>query len=240
MGAALLWASYANATTGLAVYVDTFAVVAADGRVNEIGPMIAGHKSECKIYVLRNYVSVVSGLTEEQNSGFDARKTLHDVLSQAASVDDAASAAAAQVRQKLPAALAAFEKSNRAAFLERSNGSLQILVVGVNDAGQVQVARRSIPYDPSKPVETATSAGAKDHVGVAVIGESGAIDRELDRLHDTNGWQGLTSPADLQKMSRRLITFEVVDKPLKVGPPLAIVLVDRDGVHWVEAGACAP
>ena len=75
-------------------------------------------------------------------------------------------------------------------------------------------------------------------MGVAVIGESNAIDHDLDRLHDTDGWEGKGNPDDLEKMARRFIALEVLEQPHRVGPPLSVVLVDHNGVHGVEDGAC--
>jgi hypothetical protein len=46
------------------------------------------------------------------------------------------------------------------------------------------------------------------------------------------------NPADLEKLARRFIALEVVDKPMQVGPPITVVLVDGGGIHWVEPGAC--
>ena len=82
--------------------------------------------------------------------------------------------------------------------------------------------RHSIPYDESWPVEVQNTTGSQDHVGTAAIGETDAIDRELDRLHNSYGWVGLGSETDLQNMARRFIALEIVDKPRKVGPPVSV------------------
>jgi len=111
-------------------------------------------------------------------------------------------------------------------------------VVGRDGTGQIQVSRRSIPYDPSRPSQRDDGTGSNDRVGIAPIGDTAAIDRELDRLHTTEGWSGKGDPTDLEKMARRFIALEIVDKPLSVGPPVSIVVVDASGVHWVEPGAC--
>jgi hypothetical protein len=232
------WVRLAYATTAVALYSKGFAVVAVDGRVNKIGPMIAGHESECKLYVADGKVAVAAGLAEEQDVGFDIRKILHIALTQSTPVPNAADLVEQQVRRQLPAALQAFEQHSPAAFQDRAHGSLQLLLVGTDSGGNVEVARRSTPYDPTRRVQSEDTTGAADRVGVALIGETGAIDLDLERLHNTNGWEGMDNPAELEKLARRFIALEVVDKPLKVGPPLSMVLVDGDGIHWVEPGAC--
>jgi len=218
--------------------VKGFAVMAADGRVNEIGPKIATHGNKCKIDVVNRMAGMVAGLSEEQDVGFDARTLLREAMERSGSVSEAAGAAEGQIRQTLPAALREFQKANPNQFQQRANGSLQILIAGISSAGDVQVARLSIPYDESRPVQRDDATGADDHVGIAPIGETAAIDRDLDRLHSTNGWSGKGNPTDLEKMARRFIALEIVDKPLRVGPPVTIIQVDGSGVHFVEAGAC--
>jgi hypothetical protein len=238
LGAVLLVGQFGYATSGIALYVKGFAMMAADGRVNEIAPQIATHANECKIDVVNGMAGMVAGLSEEQTVGFDARKILQDAMERSNSVSEAAHAAERQIRQTLPGALRDFQKANPNQFQQRANGSLQILIAGMNAAGEVQVARRSIPYDESRPVERDDATGADDRVGIAPIGETGAVDRDLDRLHNTDGWSGKGNPTDLEKMARRFIALEIVDKPLTVGPPVTIVEVDGSGVHFVEAGAC--
>jgi hypothetical protein len=181
---------------------------------------------------------MVAGLSEEQNVGFDAGKLLRDAMEGSNSVSEAADAAERKIQQTLPGALRDFQRANPNQFEQRVNGSLQILMAGMNRAGEVEVARRSIPYDESRPVERDDTTGADDRVGIAPIGETAAIDRDLDRLHNTDSWSGKGNPTDLEKMARRFIALEIVDKPLRVGPPVTIVEVDGSGVHFVEAGAC--
>jgi hypothetical protein len=111
-------------------------------------------------------------------------------------------------------------------------------MAGISGEGEVQVARRSIPYDKSRPVQTENASASKDHIGIVAIGESSAIDREVGRLHNTDGWAGTSNPTDLEDIARRFIALEIVDKPKWVGPRVSIVLLDSDGLHWVESGAC--
>jgi hypothetical protein len=228
----------AHATTGVALYVKGFAVVAVDGRVNKIGPMISGHASECKLYVADGKVAIVAGLADEPDAGFDVRKILHHVMSQSTPTPQAADLVEQQIQQALPAALQEFQKQNPGAFQQRASGSSQLLMVGMNPDGTVETARRSTPYDQGHPAQREDSTGAPDRVGVALIGETAAIDQDLERLHNTNGWEGMGNPSDLEKLARRFIALEVLAKPKSVGPPISMVVVDQNGVHWVEPGAC--
>src|SRR5690348_13794029 len=141
--AILFLAQLCQATTGIVLYEDTFAVVATDGRVNEVGPKMMFATNECKLKLVNGKVAVVAGLTEEQNVGFDARKLLESALQRSDSVYDAADAAERQIMQALPAAVRDFQKNNPEQFEARANSALQILIVGLSDAGDVQVARRS-------------------------------------------------------------------------------------------------
>lgn len=236
--AVLLAAQSCFATTGVVLYEKGFAVVAADGRVNQVGGIISGHTTECKLDVANSKVAIVAGLAKEEDAGFDARKILRDAMQQANSVEEAADNAQKQIQLKLPAAVQEFRNHNPDRLQDSSNMGVQFVVVGADDLGQVRVARRSISGDASKPAQVENSAGNDDHVGVAVIGESNAIDRDLDRLHDTNGWEGKGNPTDLEQMARRFIALEVLEQPRRVGPPLSVVLVDGEGVHGVEDGAC--
>ena len=231
--AALLCVQSCFATTGVVLYEKGFAVVAADGRVNQVGGVISGYITECKLDVANSKVGIVAGLAKEEDAGFDARKILRDAMQQAESVEEAADSAQKQIQSKLPAAVQEFTKHN-----PHPNIGLQFVVVGVDNTGHVRVARRSISAGASGPAQIDNSTGSDDHVGVALIGESNAIDRDLDRLHDSNGWEGKGNPTDLEKLARRFIALEVLEQPHRVGPPLSVVLVDGNGVHGVEDGAC--
>ena len=233
-----LAAQLCQATTGVALYEDTFAVVATDGRVNEVGPKVTFAADECKIHLVNGKVAVVAGLAEEQGVGFDARKILERALQQSDSAFDAADVAERQIVRELPAAVRDFQKNNPGQFEARANASLQILVVGLSGSGEVQIARRGIPYDSSKQIQQQDVSGSKDHVGIAAIGETSAIDRELDRLHDSGTWQDMGQESDLEDIARRLVAFEIVDKPRRVGPPVSMIVLDGNGVHWVDGGAC--
>ena len=232
------WPRLDYATTAVALYTRDFAVVASDGRDNTVGPVISSHQSECKLYVADGKVAIVAGLVEEPDSGFDVRRILHAVMNQLTPAPRAADLVERQIRQALPAALRELEKENPAAYQQRAAGSSQLLMVGAGSDGEIQVERRSTPYSPARPAEREDAVGAAGRVGVALIGDTAAIDRDLARLHNSNGWEGMGNPADLENLARRFIALEVVDKPLQVGPPISMVLVDGGGIHWVELGAC--
>ena len=232
------WARLGDATTAVALYTKDFAVVAADGRDNKVGPVISGHQSECKLYVVDSKVAVVAGLVAEPDSGFDVRRILHTVMNESMPVPQAADLVEQQIQRALPAALRVFENANPGAFQERAAGSSQLLMVGTGSDNAIQVARRSAPYDPERPPGRDDATGAADRVGVALIGDTAAIDRDLERMHNSNGWEGMGNPPDLEKLARRFIALEVIDKPTQVGPPISMVLVDATGIHCVEAGAC--
>ncbi len=86
-------------------------------------------------------------------------------MQQSESVYGAADTAARQIERDLPAALADFRKINPNGFQELLRGSLQILMAGMSREGEVQIARRSIPYDKSRPVQTENpSASTRLHV----------------------------------------------------------------------------
>ncbi len=228
----------AYATTAVALYVKDFAVVAVDGRINKVGPLISGHKSGCKLYVADGKVAILAGLTEEPDSGFDSVAIFHNVLNRSTSPAQAADLVQQRIQQALPTALQVFQKKNPAAFEARAQGESQLLVVGMDTSGDVQVSRRSVPYQPGHPAERDDSTGTADHVGVALIGDTTAIDLDLIRLQKTNGWEGMGNPDDLEKLARRFIALEVLAKPMQVGPPISMVLADTNGIHWVEPGAC--
>jgi hypothetical protein len=159
-------------------------------------------------------------------------------MEQSDSVYEAADAAAKQIELDLPGALEDFRKNNPNQVQEINNSSLQILMVGISREGGVQVARRSIPYDRSRPIQKENTSGSEAHIGIAIIGESSAIDREVDRLKEVDGWAGTGNPTALENIALRFVALEVVDKPSTVGPPVSIVLVDSDGIHWAKNGAC--
>jgi hypothetical protein len=232
------WLRLSYATTAVALYLKDFAVVAVDGRINKVGPLISGHKSGCKLYVADSKVAILAGLTEEPDAGFDIRAIFHNVLNQPIPPDRAADLIQQRVEQALPAALEAFQKKDPAAFEARAQGEEQLLLVGTDTSGEIQFSRRSVPYRQARPAERDDSTGTLDHVGVALIGDTTAIDLDLLRLQKTNGWEGMGNPADLEKLARRFIALEIVAKPMQVGPPISMVLVDKNGIHWVDAGAC--
>jgi hypothetical protein len=159
-------------------------------------------------------------------------------MEQSESVYEAADMAARQIEHDLPGALEDFRKNNPNEFQKLSSGSVQILMAGMSREGEVQVARRSIPYDKSRRVETENTSASEDHIGIAAIGESNPIDKEVERLHNTDGWVGTSKPTDLKYLALRFIALEIVDKPGMVGPPVSVALVDSDGIHWDQRGAC--
>jgi len=226
------------ATTAVALYVKDLAVVAVDGRINKVGPLISGHQSGCKLYVADGKVAILAGLTEEPDAGFDVRAIFHNVLNQSVPPAQAADLVQQRVQQALPAALQVFQKKDPAAFEARAHGESQLLLVGTDTSGEVQVSRRSIPYEQGHPAERDDSIGTPDHVGVALIGETTAIDIDLLRLQKTNGWEGMGTADNLEKLARRFIALEIVAEPMQVGPPVSVVRVDNNGVHWIDSGAC--
>ena len=232
------WLRMSYASTAVALYMKDFAVVAVDGRINKVGPLISGHKSGCKLYVADGKVAVLAGLTEEPDAGFDVRAIFHNVLNQQVPPAQAADLVQQRVEQALPAALQVFQKKDPAAFEARAHGESQLLLAGMDTSGEIQVSRRSIPYDQGHPPERDDSTGAPDHVGIALIGETTAIDIDLLRLQKTNGWEGMGTVDNLEKLARRFIALEIVAKPMQVGPPVSLVLVDKNGIHWVDPGAC--
>jgi len=232
------WLRLSYATTAVALYMKDFAVVAVDGRINKVGPLISGHKSGCKLYVADGKAAVLAGLTEEPDAGFDIRAIFHNVLNQSVPPAQAADLVQQRIQQALPAALQVFQKKDPAAFEARAHGESQLLLAGMDPSGTVQVSRRSVPYQQGHPAERDDSAGTPDHVGVALIGETTAIDIDLLRLQKTNGWEGMGTVDNLEKLARRFIALEIVAKPMQVGPPVSMVLVDKNGIHWVDPGAC--
>ncbi len=234
------WIQTGYATTAVALYVKDFAVVAVDGRINKVGPLISGHQTGCKLYVADGKVAVLAGLTEEPDAGFDIRAIFHNVLNQSTSPSQAADFVEQRVQQGLPGALDAFKKKDPAAFQARASGESQLLLVGMDGDAEVQVSRRSFPYQPGpgRLAERDDSNGAADHIGVALIGDTTAIDVDLVRLQKTNGWEGMGNVDDLEKLARRFIALEVLARPMQVGPPISMVLVNASGIHWVEPGAC--
>ena len=150
-------------------------------------------------------------------------------MEESESLYEAADMAASEMQRDLPAALGDFRKNNPDEFQELLSGSLQILIAGISREGEVEVARRSIPYDKSRPVQAENASASKDHIGIAAIGESSAIDKEVARLHNTDGWEGKGNPTGLEDIARRFIALEIVDKPRWVGPPVSIVVVDSYG-----------
>jgi len=231
----MLIAHTCSATTGVVLYEKGFAVVAVDGRVNQVGGVISGHTTECKLDMANSMVAIAAGLAKQEDV-FNAREILRQAMQQARTVEEAADFAQRQIQRKFPAAVEAFRKNNPDRANDASNLGLQFVIAGLDDAGTVHVARCFISESKAPQVDNAT--GSDDHVGVAVIGESNAVDRDLDRLHNTNGWEGKGNPTDLEKMARRFIALEILEAPHRVGTPLAVVLLDRNGVHGVEDGAC--
>ena len=236
--AALGAASAARATTGVALFAKNFVIVAADGRVNEVGPKLEFHRSQCKISTAKGRVAVVSGLTEEQGVNFDARRIVSAAMQESDSVYGASDLAARAIRRELPAALAGFKEQRPNDFAAMAAGAIQILMAGINSQGEVQVARRSIPYDGSRPIEVENTSAAVGQIRIAAIGESSAIDQEVDRLQRAGAWRGSGNPKRLESTALRLVALEIVAKPYRVGPPVSVVLVRPDGIHWEQAGAC--
>ncbi len=69
---------------------------------------------------------------------------------------------------------------------------------------------------------------------IATLGDHKAIDTQTD----SNFSLSLVAPTP--SVMRHLIELEVSAMPGEVGPPIAIVMIDKDGAHWISQGVCKP
>jgi hypothetical protein len=74
---------------------------------------------------------------------------------------------------------------------------------------------------------------APDHLGLSIMGERGAIDRDYP---DTRLIPALR--AEPATIARTLVELQIKATPDKVGPPVSVLEFTSEGHRWRAKGAC--
>jgi hypothetical protein len=66
-----------------------------------------------------------------------------------------------------------------------------------------------------------------------LLGQHSIADREI--MRNPNIWDQLGFQGAIQ----HLIEMEIVNDPIRVGPPITMVEIAKDGPRWISCGMCS-
>lgn len=235
----MLWSGEAEATTAIAIRTENIIVVGADGKVN--WGDYSGSQAGCKIGIANNILWAKSGILGLPAARFDIDLIARSAISSATSILAGVKVFEENIIPRFVEILAGLRRGNPDNFRSKWDGKpvLKIVFIGFENGiahlhsrelsayledGDV-VVRRNDAFDcPSAECEN----------GYVILGSHEAADAILATNSDI--WTRFHA----DQVIARLIEAEIAANPRDVGEPIAIAAIDRNGVQWLRAGACAP
>lgn len=236
--------TYLSATTIVGIWTEKQVTIAADCKQTMTdGHTVVGSKTGCKVFVVRNMVVAFAGLAEaEQISVTDAMRNSRELVDADTHaplpIDSVVVGAESAITQILKARHTASEANASIELIIAGmvNGKLQMYRIeqlGAQISGDYSMAMssRRIEYPRDRGYK-----GSDANRGIEVIGIDDTVKRFQAVLAERREW----SVGDDVAVARRLVAIEAADSrdSIFVGPPITTVVVSKNGIRWVNKGAC--
>jgi hypothetical protein len=229
-----------HGTGAIAIWTPDKIVLAVDSKVRHLDGTQESSHNICKIITVGGFSLAMSGLYDNPATGYDAWELARASLGISKTIPDAASQVEKAIRPKLEAALSATKKNNPAVFeKELSDSYLAFFVAGV-DSGDLRMAGRNFVRGRDSLVEVlakeypGTNPVTPDAIGFSVFGEHKAIDSH----YSDDAMARLLGSQDITKSATQLLQLEIDEEAATVGPPRAILEINKLGEKWIESGLC--
>ena len=233
--------SILSPTTIVGIWTPKQITIVADSKQTMVqNNQIVGSQTACKVFVVRNIAVGLAGLAQaEQVSVADSIKNSHELVEQGtnAKLPEASIVVAAEssVTQVLRHRNAAYDPNVPISLIFGGmiNGKLQMFKVemsGMQIAGDFAMPARTrrIAFPESRGYD-----GTDPNRAIEVIGISDTVKRFQKLLPMWN-------EGDDVAVGRRLVAIEASDGVASafVGGPITTVVINKKGLHWIDAGAC--
>lgn len=248
--AMLLWLTFVvsvralNATSIVVIIRPDHVVIASDATSTIIHGQRIHKVSICKIYQTGTTFFAFSGWDQEDSTGFSASEIAE--RGSFLTLDARAVRFEKDVKQPLLRALQKYwgDTSNanyqkyvprialNAVFVGFENGFLMFQEL---DFTQLKNAQgKPIRIDTVRHGCPGDSCPARGHQKTLLLGQGTAATAEFQHMTAARS----TLLSDDTATARHLVEIEIADQPDSVGPPVAVLLIDRDGGRWIAPGQC--
>jgi hypothetical protein len=231
----------AQATSVVAVLTPTTIVLGADSK------LIRGDRSDtrtvCKIGVSPNVFWGDSGILEVPIRNFSVDQIAGESMATVGNLETRIAHSEVAIMPRLTEILNAAKAGNPPDWFRRNyekQAALEIVFAGFQHGIPHLYLRnfvaQSDPISGKVSVEIRRSDypnAAFPESTVVLLGRHEAADSELSRNQTI--WRHYGLPGGV----RHLIAIEIAAVPDEVGPPIAMIEIDKDGSHWISEGRCA-
>jgi hypothetical protein len=242
LAAAFCLSSPLFGTTIAGIWTEKQITIAADSRQMTVqgGRLVPSPNGACKVYEVRHLIFALAGLAQVDQI------SIVDEIRNSVELKEMGTGRKLPVDSLIVGSIAAVVKVLRAhSATYAPDATIQLLIAGAID-GKLQMYRVEmsgimIYGDYSLPRSTRRygypeSRGHDDtdrNRGIEVIGIDDSVKRFQRVLPE---W----SKGDDISVARRLVSIEASDTVASqaVGAPIATIVIDKKGAHWIDKGVC--
>ncbi|HUK08524.1 MAG TPA: hypothetical protein VLX09_11700 [Stellaceae bacterium] len=227
-----------DATSVVLFWTPTTIFMGADSKaVRDDGTVV----TVCKIGAANDTYWAMSGILEWPASNFSADKVALDNMSTPLTLKSRLERFESAVKPELLTVLNAVRSERPLDFRNayQNDPALEVAFADFEDGiprayvryfvTRVDLTRDSVYLDPTR-IDFPNREVSRS--GFAALGRHEAI----DALRAAN--PSFLEAPDVLGTIRRLIEIEIAAVPTEVGPPIALVEIDKEGAHWKSKGAC--
>jgi len=229
-------------TSLVVLKLPTEIVIAADSKRTD--PRVAGlSMTACKIVRTSSFAFAATGYNQDEATGFNVSNLAFQASRTPGDISEKVRFFEQQASEQLVRSAEWFQANDQRVFelLLRTNAGFSIVFAGLDSSTPVLYERSfTFSKDGDGRIEVSTWARNfpdpkdRDPQPLSAYGETDAIREFLATQRDSLSGE---TPVEV---ARRLVEMEIAAKPDKVGPPVDIIRVDRNGIQWVEKKSECP
>jgi hypothetical protein len=234
--AALILVSAAHATTLVAIWSPGELLLAADSAVIKTSGGLEFRDVGCKIGEGAGTYYALSGLIDDEASGYSAARYAKEAASSGGSLERQADRFVAAVQVPLRSELDALRRDDPSQFgyLAHGHPALQAIFAGIEN-GQPSLVVAGFGLTPGGDLSSFVSVIARGDDGrgprIIYAGHQSQIRAYLDSHPD---WYG----GDRGDLVRKLVQMEIDSSKGQVAGPVDILSIDASGPHWLQHKQC--
>lgn len=224
-----------HATTIAGIRTPEQVAIAADSLGTARANRIETDQPACKIFSVNDTGFAVSGLTKAEPGDFDAVRVIAGILVRRNTVTESANEIADRLTSMLVSYLGQLKQTNPSLYaksLEGEYGEITSMLLAAYEAGKPVAIGLSFrgSEDPGGRIRIAANrvscpGDCPNGVMVFLLGEKGPIERHIAE-HGKDRLLPAESGAPF------LVQLVIDAGSKRVGPPVDVLVVDRNGVSW--------